>query len=370
MRVLMLSKACIVGTYQRKLEEMVAQDDDLKLRVVVPPSWRDERGVTKLERTFVDGYELVVTPLRFNGNFHLHYYPRFADHINDFQPDIVHIDEEPYNLATWMALRPAKRAKAKTLFFSWQNIARRYPWPFRYLEQSVLRTVDYAIVGTESAAEVWRQKGYTGAMSVIPQFGVDPDLFRPLPHHNDIVQIGYAGRLWAGKGIDVLIDALGTLSQLDWRLQIIGSGPEQKAIEQQVEQLNISDRVSLTKWVPSTDMPHIMQNLDVLVIPSRTQSSWKEQYGRVIIEAMACGVAVVGSDSGAIPDVIGNAGLIFPEDDQEALAQHLQHLIEDTECRQQMGTYGRQRILDNFTQRHVATQTIAVYRDIMQSKTV
>lgn len=368
MRVLMLSKACIVGTYQRKLEEMVTQDNDLELRVVVPPYWRDERGVTELERTFVDGYDLVVTPLRFNGNFHLHYYPRFAEHVRAFRPDIVHIDEEPYNLATWLALRPAKRSGAKTLFFSWQNIVRRYPWPFRHLERHVLQSVDHAIVGTQSAAEVWRQKGYDGPMTVIPQFGVDTELFAPLPHQNDIVQIGYAGRLWSGKGVDLLIEALGTLKHLQWHLQIIGSGPEQNAIEQRIGQMGLHDRVTITSWVPSTDMPSHMQKLDILVIPSRTRSSWKEQYGRVIVEAMACEVAVIGSDSGAIPDVIGDAGLVFPEDDHVALADRLQRLIEDSQLRHKLSIKGRQRVLANFTQQQIAAHTTAVYHDIMHRK--
>jgi len=134
MRVLMLSKACVVGAYQRKLEEM-ARLPDIELRVLVPPSWRDDRGELALERAHVEGYDLRVTPIRFNGHFHAHYYPRFGQEVRAFRPDIVHIDEEPYNLATWHALWHARRSGARTLFFSWQNIARRYPPPVAWLEQ-------------------------------------------------------------------------------------------------------------------------------------------------------------------------------------------------------------------------------------------
>ncbi len=370
MRVLMLSKACIVGIYQRKLEE-IARHPDITLRVLVPPSWKDERGETKLERAFTDGYELTVTPLRLNGNFHLHYYPEFAKQLHEFQPDIVHIDEEPYNLATWLALRATRRTKAKTLFFSWQNIIRRYPPPFTWMEQTALRAVDYALVGTDSSAEVWRAKGYQGKLAVIPQFGVDPELFAPVErpvHHNPFV-IGFAGRLVPEKGVDLLLNALATLTDLEWRLKIIGGGPERNRLEQQAARLNIANRVEFVGLVPSIEMPAHLQQLDALVIPSRTLPNWKEQYGRVIIEAMASEVAVIGSDSAAIPDVVGNAGLIFPENNVEELAYHLRRLMEDRDFRSTLGKQGRQRILENFTQAQIAAQTVAVYRAMLNQNT-
>ncbi|MCB9436780.1 MAG: glycosyltransferase family 4 protein [Anaerolineales bacterium] len=367
MRVLMISKACIVGTYQRKLEEM-ATAPDLDLSVVVPPSWRDERGETQLERVFTQGYDLIVSPIRFNGRFHWHYYPALEQHLDHIQPDILHIDEEPYSLVTWLALRAARRRNIKTLFFSWQNILRPYPPPFRWFEQTVLQHADYALMGTESAAAVWRAKGYTGPLAVIPQFGVDPDLFCPdsTPHPPTPMHIGYAGRLWIGKAVDVLIAALANLRELDWRLTLIGSGPEQATLTAQIEQLSLQDRIQIVPWVASTAMPAYMRALDILVIPSRTRRSWKEQYGRVIIEAMASGVAVIGSNSGAIPDVIGDAGLVFAEDDVDDLTCHLRHLIADSAARHDLARRGRQRVLAHFTQAQIAEKTIEVYRSMLK----
>jgi glycosyltransferase involved in cell wall biosynthesis len=367
MRVLMVSKACIVGIYQRKLEE-IARHPNLDLRVLVPPSWKDERGETKLEWAFTEGYELIVTPMRLNGNFHLHYYPEFANHVREFQPDIVHIDEEPYNL-TWLALRATIPTRAKTLFFSWQNIVRRYPPPFSWMERSALRKVDYALVGTQSAAAVWREKGYRGRLAVIPQFGVDPHLFIPAEHDVTTApfQIGYAGRLVPEKGVDLLLTALVQLSDLDWHLKIIGGGPERARLEQQVARLNLTGRVTFVGLIPSIEMPPHLRELNALVIPSRTLPNWKEQYGRVIIEAMASEVAVVGSDSAAIPDVVGDAGLIFPEDDAKMLASHLRQLIEDRAFCAALGKKGRARILENFTQAQIAQQTVAVYQEMLES---
>ncbi len=114
LRVLMLSKACIVGIYQRKLEAIARLG--VELLTLVPPSWKDERGETKLERVYTEGYQLQVIPITFNGNFHLHYYPTLGEWISRFRPHIVHIDEEPYNLASWQALYHARRRSEITLF--------------------------------------------------------------------------------------------------------------------------------------------------------------------------------------------------------------------------------------------------------------
>ncbi len=108
MRVLMISKALVAGTSQRKLEEL-AKCPGVELTLVTPPYWQsDDGGKQMLERLYTGGYRMIVTPMRLNGNFHLHYYPRLAAIMGEAQPDVVHIDEEPYNFATFQAMRLAK----------------------------------------------------------------------------------------------------------------------------------------------------------------------------------------------------------------------------------------------------------------------
>jgi len=366
MRVLMISKALLVGAYQTKLEE-IARHDDVDLTVIVPPSWNDPSGVVKLERMHTNGYRLLVDPIRFNGQFHTHTYPRLKERIRLLKPDIVHIDEEPYNLATWLAVKYARAAGAKSLFFSWQNINRRYPLPFRLLEQQVLSGVDYALMGNQDAANVWQAKGYTGVYAILPQFGVDPQLFHP-PANRDRGRgfvIGSANRrLVPEKGVDLLLRAAANLPGI-WRLHIAGEGSERPSLEQLATQLGIRDRVQFDGAVSSAKMPAYLQQLDVLVLSSRTLPNWKEQFGRILIEAMACEVAVVGSQCGEIPHVIGQAGITFPEDDEQALHTHLRHLLQSETARDELGRAGRQHILTNYTQRQIADQTVAVYREMM-----
>ncbi len=366
MKVLMLSKACLVGSYQTKLEA-IAHHKDIDLTVIVPPVWYDPAGPVYLERAHTEGYRLLVDPIRFNGQFHTYYFPKLKQRLAAIHPDVVHIDEEPYNLATWLALRQARRVGAKSLFFSWQNLRRAYPFPFNLLEKQVLAHIDYAIMGNQAAAEVWRQKGYRGPMQVIPQFGVDATLFQP-PGQRDPGRgfvIGSANRrLVPEKGVDLLLRAAAKLPGV-WRLHIAGDGPERPSLENLARQLDIWDRVQFDGVVTSAQMPGYLQQLDALVLASRTLPNWKEQFGRVLIEAMACEVAVVGANSGEIPNVVGQAGLIFPEGDEHALYQQLLALMQTPALRDELGRNGRQRVLAHYTQSQIANETVSVYREML-----
>jgi glycosyltransferase involved in cell wall biosynthesis len=335
---------------------------------IVPPSWRDERGELHLERTTSDGYQLIVTPLRFNGNFHLHYYPQLDQLLKRLKPDLVHIDEEPYNLAAFLAQRSAGALGARTVFFSWQNLKRNYPPPFRWFERYILRHAAAGIVGNHDSVQVWRAKGYGGPLTVIPQVGVEPAVFEPLDNTGrtaDQFRVGYAGRFVAEKGVDLLLTALADLAGT-WQADLAGSGPEQSRLSELAHQLHIADRVRFRPWMPSAQMVDYYRALDVLILPSRSRSNWKEQFGRVLVDAMACGVPVIGSTCGEIPNVIGDAGLIFPEGDAAALRNHLHRLQRDHTLRRELAQRGRQRVLAFFTQEQIARQTYEVYRSVMR----
>jgi len=365
MRILMVSKACLIGSYQRKLEE-IACHPGVELTVIVPPSWKDVQGELGLERVYVKGYRLLSDPIVFNGRYHLHYYPRLKKRIAETRPDILHIDEEPYNFATWHAWRLARQAGVKSLFFSWQNLERHYPFPFSVMERQVLRGVEYAIVGSQGSADVWRGKGYSGPLAVIPQFGVDPEIFSPAGRRDPGrgFVLGYVGRLVPEKGVDLLIRAAAGLAG-SWRLVIAGDGPERAALTALVKQLGVQDQVYFDGNLPSGQIPAYLQQLDVLAVPSRSRPNWTEQFGRVLIEAMACGVVVLGSQSGEIPNVIGPAGWTFPEDDIDALRGHLLRLMQDADLRADLGQSGRRRVLEHFTQAQIAAKTIQVYKEIL-----
>ncbi|MDQ4075344.1 MAG: glycosyltransferase family 4 protein [Chloroflexota bacterium] len=368
MKILYLSKALVVGAYQTKMEALAAEPD-VELVAAVPPSWKDERGETTLERAHTEGYELRVVPIALNGWFHTHFYPTVGRLLDEVRPDLFHIDEEAYNFATFHAGWQARRRGIPFLFFTWQNLLREYPPPFRWMEQWVFRHAAHAIAGSNEAREVLECKGYSGPVTVIPQFGVDLRLFKMRPldtSQRGPLLFGYAGRLVEEKGLHILLEALGRLeTEQLWRCEVCGSGPARTSLEAQAEKLGIADRVSFHPPLPSTQMPAFYQQIDIFVLPSLTRPNWKEQFGRVIIEAMASGNVVVGSDSGEIPYVIGNAGLVVPEGDPVALHEALHRLLIDADLRHTLAHAGRDRASTRFTQRAIARRTVQVYKSVI-----
>ena len=364
MHVVMVSKALVTGAYQRKAEEIARRG--VELTVLVPPSWQDRRGRQVATALHTEGYTLRTIPLRLNGNFHLHFYPTLARELAQLRPDVLHFDEEPYNLATYLALGIAQRLGIEALFFTWQNLLRNYPPPFVWWERANYRRAAYALAGNQDAAAVLRKKGYQGPLTVLPQFGVDPAIFVPASVSqapDTPLRIGYAGGLLPEKGLDLLLYACAGL-QGAWQLRLAGEGESRAGLVALAAQLGVTDRVRFDSRLDSDAMPHFYQSLDVFVLPSRTLPTWKEQFGRVLIEAMSCAVAVVGSNSGEIPNVMGEAGLLFAEGDVDALAGHLQRLLADPALRAKLGQAGRARVLACYTMQQIAAQTVDIYHTL------
>ncbi len=354
----MVSKALVIAAYRGKLAELARLGVDVK--AVVPPEWREGGRRLPVEGSLDAGYDLIVSPIRWSGHFHFHYYPHLASLIRTIRPDIVHLDEEPYNVATYLGARAAARNLLPSLFFSWQNLIRRYPPPFARMERTVYRLVAHALAGTDAAASVLRQKGYRKGLSVVPQFGVDPEVSRPDPRPHDHFTIGFLNRLIPAKAPILTLDAFQMLPA-DARLCVVGDGPLRAQLQAEIERRGLDRRVTLRSRVPSAGVPDLMRGLNVVVLPSLTTRRWKEQFGRVLIEAMACGVPVVGSDSGEIPWVVGDAGLIVPEGDAPALAGALQRLYDDRALWRELSRRGRQRVLQQFTHAHIARLTYDAY---------
>ena len=360
----MVSKALVVAAYQRKAEEIARLGVDLT--VLVPPVWADSRGRQEARPLYTEGYNYRIIPIRLGGHYHLHYYPTLAAELSRLGPHVLHMDEEPYNFATWKALRTAARTDLPATFFTWQNLYRTYPPPFRWMEQANYRHSPVAIAGNHEAEMVLRRKGYAGSIHTIPQFGVDPDLYAPSlePRTGNPIRIGYAGGLLPEKGVDLILDACAGL-QGDWTVEIAGSGGERPQLEAQASRLGLADRVTFHGPLRSTDMPAFYRELDIFVLPRRTTPGWKEQFGRDLVEAMACALPVIGSDSGEIPHVIGDAGLIFAEGEVADLRTRIQSLLANPDARLELGEAGRQRVVERFTMAQVAAHTVRVYEELV-----
>jgi glycosyltransferase involved in cell wall biosynthesis len=227
-----------------------------------------------------------------------------------------------------------------------------------------LRRVAFVIAGNRAAGARVQRLGVPGErVAVLPQFGVDPARYARTDGAALRARlglggpvVGFVGRLVPEKGVDVLVDALATL---DAQLLVVGEGPAREALERRVA-ARPRGRAVFVGAVAHDAVPEYLAALDALVLPSRTTSRWAEQFGHVLIEAMAAGVPVVGSTSGAIPEVVGEAGLTFPEGDADALRARVRAVLTDEALRQTLIARGRARVEDTYTHAVIA----AAQRDI------
>jgi glycosyltransferase involved in cell wall biosynthesis len=253
--------------------------------------------------------------------------------------------------------------------YTWQNLMKRYPPPFQALERWVHRRTRLIIAGNVEAEDILRRRGYQGLIRVIPQFGVDPQSFHPGPSTRadlglppDGVVVGFVGRLVREKGLATVIEAVARVNGI--RFAMAGKGPDEAALRAQARDLGIADRIHFLGGFPSDRVPAVMRGMDALILPSLTTSKWKEQFGRVLIEAMATGIPVIGSSSAEIPNVIGDAGLVFREGDVEDCARALRVLL-DPQARNDLAARGAARVAEHFTSERIADRYWEAFQDAM-----
>ncbi len=352
---------------ERKLE-LLAAEPDLELFLVRPATWADEYGRFDLWPR-VPGCQVTTVPMVGRPNDpHRAFYRTLTFGMRAARPHLVHAEEEPDSLAAVQVglVRAVLAPRAKLILHTWQNVNRPKRPHVRAVIRMSFRQAQAILCATRGALEVLRELGYTGPAEVIPPTGVDTRLFRPVdrPRPGGQFIVGYAGRLAPEKGLDTLLEAVRRLGSRV-RLRLIGDGPARPQLQELARKLEVAGQVEWLPPVPPDRMAGVLAELDALVLPSRTTRVWKEQFGRVLVEAMACKVPVVGSDSGAIPEVVGDAGLIFPEGDSEALARCLGQLIESPELRRELAERGYARAVGRFSQEQVAARTAAFYRTLV-----
>jgi L-malate glycosyltransferase len=272
----------------------------------------------------------------------------------------------------------------KNLFFTWWNLPYDLKFPVNQLEAYNLRHTHGIVVGNQDGEDILRQRGYTGEMRVMPQLGVDEQLFRPQPQPElaakvgiqpDEFVVGFVGRFVEEKGLLTLCDALAGLKDRPWKWLLLGRGPLKETLVQKAAELGIGDRLIFVESVPHDDVPRYINLMSTLVLPSETtyqfktltSAGWKEQFGHVLIEAMACQVPVIGSDSGEIPNVIGDAGMVFPEGKVAALQDCLLQLMSQPDKAIHYSKRAYNKAIAQYTNRAIAQQQLEFYRQLVQA---
>ena len=344
-RLLVVSHPAVVSVNQEVYRELARRGWQLTL--VVPRRWRHDYAPRAIAPEALAGLEgsLLALPVALAGRQQRHFYLASCRAVcKRARPEVAFVEEEPFALASAQWGRALHGLGIPFGVQCYENIDRQLPLPVRRLRARVLRDAAFVAARSQTAAELARRWGARGEVRVappaIPRWEHAGAVAQPRGGVERPYTVGYAGRLVASKGLDDLLAAVRTLAA-PVALTLFGDG----ALREQLQGQPIpGGTVEVRSGLRHEQMPGAYAQLDALVLPSRTMPTWKEQFGRVLIEALACGVPAVGSDSGEIPWLIGltGGGLVFAEGDSSALARQLERLRGDPALARELARSGKE----------------------------
>jgi glycosyltransferase involved in cell wall biosynthesis len=379
MRTLFIDKTAVLGSNHERYEK-IASHSGVELCVLSPVCWHEHMRDVHVERTSHPDYQIRLGKTFWTGSYSRGYYwSGLGKVLKEFQPEVIQLLEEPWSLFAGQTVWNAKRLtpQARVFFYTWENIYRKGTYcskldPIHALvERRVFNESAGGVCATGTAHTVLLKRGYQQSTRVIP-YGIsnhfflqEEDLSRRLSSPlSDPPRMGYIGRLLPMKGVDTLISAL---PHVPGHLVVLGSGPDEPRLRQHALNLGVQGRIEWVSAVTPDEVANHMARLDVLVLPSITTPVWAEQLGRVLIEAMASGVPVLGSSSGSIPEVIGDAGWIFNEGEPRDLARALLEVFSNHDGRTTRIRRGWERVRSRYTWDRFAKDLLAFYRDSLTS---
>jgi glycosyltransferase involved in cell wall biosynthesis len=366
-KLLAISHSCIADVNQELYVALARQGVDLEL--VVPALWSDEyAGLRPPAKLPAVKFPFHALPVIGPGKKMLHVYRSgLGRTLRRARPDVVLIDEEPFSLVLAQIATASMLRRIPWVCYTKQNIRKNYPPPFKWLEKMTYRKARTIIALSEEVRDVLRAKGYTGPAPLLAH-ACDLSLFRAEPNAELRAQLGlgaepvlgYLGRFVPEKGLETLIGATAKLHRegRKFKVLMVGSGAHESTLREAVTREGLDSVFVWTGAVPHNKAGDYMRCLDVFVLPSLTTPRWKEQFGRVIIEAMACGVPVAGSDSGFIPYLIRDTegGEIFRENDVADCARAIEALAFEETKRCEIGARGCAAVRARYTYDAIAAQ--------------
>lgn len=371
MKILVISHAAVQKGYQKKFVE-IAKYPNIEITILLPEYWIENYRYVKTYIESKANIQYVIGKSVWKGFGSRYFFiTKLWMLVKNIKPDIIHIEQEPWSLAALQIVlyRNLISPKSKIIFRTSRsfNVKLKFPFLLKIIEKYVYKYSEFAFPLNLDAVKFLRLRGYKKGLQVCPN-GVDTDIFYPkifkkhikLPIEKNKFNIGYIGRFIEAKGIKYLIEAVSNIKK-DCKLILIGDGPNKKELKRQANYYKIEDRIKFVETIKLEEVPEYLNCLDVLVLPSYKTDEWEEFFGRVLVEAMACKVPVIGSDSGEIPNVIKDAGLIFPSHNSTELKKCILKVISNEEVRKEMVEKGYTRVQENYSWKAIAKLTVEVY---------
>jgi len=370
-RLLTIAHSYAVGM-NRRLAHELALAGGWDVTAVAPARFRGDFAWHTVEPLPGEACAVAPVPAHFTRRVHVMLYGRALASLLAQPWDLVHAWEEPY-IAAGAQIAAWTPAGVPLVYATFQNIAKRYPPPFGWFERYALARADAMIAFGQTGRELLEARGFRGRpVRVIPP-GVDVAHFRPdgrlraatlsaLGWADDTPTVGFLGRFVPEKGLALLMSALDRVPP-PWRALLVGSGPLEP--ELRAWAARHGDRVRVATGVLHDQVAAYLNAMDLLCAPSQTTAGWREQFGRMLIEAFACGVPVVASDSGEIPWVVADAGVIVGERDAGAWTRAIADLVADPERRRGLAALGLRRASSVFAWSVVARQHVDFFEELV-----
>ena len=340
---------------------------DVPLAAAVPDRWVPAGLSHEQQTAWVDEARVRTVPIPIRGAA-ADQNPRWRASalrslLTDFRPDVIQIEEEPWTRSAAMAARIARRLRVPYVALARESLPRSYSPLARYRRNRVLGGAVGLIAVNQLAARLALRIRPNLPYRVAPQLGVRLPLTAERVPHTGLA-IGFVARLVPEKGLDLLFRACVKLVGR-WSLTVVGTGPAQEELEGLAERLGLAGRVTWLGALPRDGVDQVWPKLDCVVIPSRTTPRWIEATPRAALDAMARGVAVLATSAGALPEILGPAGILVPEEDVGALTEALQRLHDAPEEHLRLGGIGRRRALDQFSDLAIAEKTLGFWRELI-----
>lgn len=391
MRVLLINSMFFNSVYRRCADEL-GKIDDIELTVLTVKGWEMNGKYREADPLRVASpYHFILGNTFWSGKENRGFY--VSGLLRAFQiaqPEVIYLMEEPFSLFAIqvLTLRAILFPNTPVIFFTWTNLSLRQfdyrpsVW-YSNVSRWVLPRMQYGLTANSDGIHVLLKENFTAPTKIVG-YGVDTNSFRlvsedtkvSLRRRLDIPDeatiIGFIGRMIWMKGLDLLLDSFAKLksnSDKPLILLLVGSGKEETEILSRANEMGLSSSICHVASVAQTEVPPYIALMDILVLPSRRVGMWAEQFGRVLVEAMAARTLVIGSSSGAIPEVIGDAGFVFKENDVDDLYQVLSHVVNlpDIE-KNRMLMIGEERAATQYSWKRFAEESAEAIRYVHNNR--
>ncbi|MGM0442126.1 MAG: glycosyltransferase family 4 protein [Elusimicrobiota bacterium] len=355
--------------YRKKCDEISKYVD---LKVLIPryrkTLWAGDKKI--YFKPDKEEYPIKTGRVLFLSNLHFAVFiSQLKKILKNFKPDIVDLEDEPFNGGSLQMsiYRDIFSPKSKIVYHASQNVVKSYPFPFNVIEKYNFKRASRVLARSESAKKVLLHKGMSPEKVKVVPHGVDTGYFKPEKKNSDDskFRIGFIGALTEQKGVETLFAALEGVD-FSWELVIAGDGEYKEKLKRIAVAKGVDKNIKWLGRQPQEKIPKILNTLDIFVLPSITIDGQHERFGRVLIEAMGCGIPTVGSTSGEIPKTIGDSGLIFTEGKPEDLKKQILKLKENKNLRRKLSKKGRQRVKQKFSWKSIAKDTVNIYRRALE----